>query len=153
MKAHYKVGKFPSQHGVSIQQLQSDYKVPEFLAALKQFLNSCATQDNVVSPVESDQFDVFDHLYVENSASVVAGHGSSWQKICAKPKVAADGCKAETPSKFDTAFVWDEGHQPGDSFGPNGTYPTSLTLQMCADKHFSDPHCTSACHLQTSKSS
>ena len=107
----------------------------------------------MVSPVESDQFDVFNHLYVENSASVVTGHGSSWQKIRAKPKVTADGRKAETPSKFDMAFVWDEGHQLGNSFGPNGTYPTSSTLRMCADEHFSDPYRTSACHLQTSKSS
>ena len=152
-KAHYKVGKFPSWCGVSIQQLQSDYKAPEFLAVLKQFLNSHATRDNVVSPVESDQFDVFNHLYVENSASVVTGHGSSWQNICAKLKVAADGRKAKTPSKFDTAFVWDEGHQPGDSFGPNGTYLTSSTPRMCTDKHFSNPYHTSACHLQTSKSS
>ena len=54
VKAHYKVEKLPSHHRVSVQQLQTDYKAPDFLAVLKVFLNSHATQDKVVLPVESD---------------------------------------------------------------------------------------------------
>ena len=42
-KAHYKVAKLPSHRGVSVQQLQTDYKVPNFLAVLKVFLNSRVT--------------------------------------------------------------------------------------------------------------
>ena len=42
-KAHYKVAKLPSHCGVSVQQLQTDYKVPNFLAALKVFLDSRVT--------------------------------------------------------------------------------------------------------------
>jgi len=41
-KAAYKVAKFPAWH-VSVQQLQDNYQVPEFLAALKHFLNSHMT--------------------------------------------------------------------------------------------------------------
>jgi len=41
-KAAYKVAKLPARR-VSIQQLQDDYQAPEFLAALKHFLNSHAT--------------------------------------------------------------------------------------------------------------
>ena len=52
VKAHYKVAKLPSHHRVSVQQLQTDYTAPDFLAALKVFLDSHATQDKVVLPVE-----------------------------------------------------------------------------------------------------
>ena len=126
-KAHYKVAKFPSQCGVSIQQLQTDYKAHDFLAVLKLFLNSRATQDEVVFPKESDQFDVFNQLYITSGPSVVTGHGHSWKKICAKPKVAVNGRKAGSPTRFDTVFVWDEGHEPRDSFGPDSKY---LALSM-----------------------
>ena len=43
VKAHYKVAKFPSHRGVSVQPLQNDYKAPHFLEALKDFLDSHAT--------------------------------------------------------------------------------------------------------------
>jgi len=148
-KAHYRVAKYPSQH-VSIQQLQDDYKVSEFLEALKQFLNTRVTRQQVVFPMESDQFDVFNQLYVASRPSVVTGHGSSWQRIHARPKVATCGCKAESPARFDTAFVWDEGHQPSDFFGPNGKYSASCTRRVCTDGHFSDPYRSSPCHIQAS---
>jgi len=60
--------------------------------------------------MESDQFNVFNQLYVTSGPSVVTGHSSSWQRICARLKVAACGHKAESPTRFNTAFVWDEGH-------------------------------------------
>ncbi|KIM65169.1 hypothetical protein SCLCIDRAFT_68842, partial [Scleroderma citrinum Foug A] len=47
--------------------------------------------------------------------------------ICAKPKVAASGHKAGSPARFDTMFVWDEGHEPRDSFGPD----TICVAQVC----------------------
>ena len=124
-KAHYKVAKSPSQRAVSVQQLQTDYKAPNFLAALKLFLNSCATQDEVVFPKESDQFDMFNQLYVASGPSVVTRHDRSWQKICAKPKVAACGHKPKSPARFDTMFVWDEGHQPRGFIRPDGMYLAS----------------------------
>ena len=125
-KAAYKVAKFPARR-VSVQQLQDDYQVPKFLAALKHFLNSRATRVKVVFPTESDRFEVFNQLYMANGPSMVTGHSSSWHKIRAKPKVAACGRKAESPARFDTAFVWDEGHQPRTLLEPNGTYLVSLT--------------------------
>ena len=98
VEARYKVAKVPYCCGVSVQELQSDFKAPEFLSALKLFLTSHATQDKVILPVESDQFDIFSRLYVESEPSVVTGHGRVWQKICARLKVAAHGCKAESPA-------------------------------------------------------
>jgi len=58
---------------------------------------------------------------------MVTGHGPGWQKIHAKLKVAAHGHKAESPTRFDTAFVWDEGHQLSEYFEPNGMYLALLT--------------------------
>ena len=124
--AHYKVVKFPPHHGVSIQQLQTDYKAPKFVEVLKHFLTSHAPQDKLVLPVESDTFNVFNHLHVSRGTSVVTGHGPGWQKICAKLKVAACGRKAESPARFDTVFVWDEGHHPRFFGGHDGMYPVSL---------------------------
>ncbi|KIM61751.1 hypothetical protein SCLCIDRAFT_25557 [Scleroderma citrinum Foug A] len=111
-KAHYKVAKSPSRCGVTVQQLQTEYKAPKFLAALKDFFNSCATREKVVLPEELDLFDLFNQLYIKRDPSVVTGHGSSWQKVHAKLKVTACGHKPESPARFDTAFMWDEGLQP-----------------------------------------
>ena len=63
---------------------------------LKLFFTSHTTQDKVVLPVESDQFDVFNRLYVESEPSMVTGHGRVWQKICVRLKVAAHGHKAKS---------------------------------------------------------
>ncbi|KIM55951.1 hypothetical protein SCLCIDRAFT_29991 [Scleroderma citrinum Foug A] len=110
-RTRYKVMKVPYHRGVSVQELETDYKAPEFLSVLKHFLTSHTTQANIVLPVELDRFNIFSRLYVESMPSVVTGHGSVWQKISARPKVAARGRKASSPARFDTAFVWDEGHQ------------------------------------------
>ena len=124
--AHYKVVKFPPHRGVSIQQLQTDYKAPEFIEALKHFLTSCAPQDKLVLPAESDMFNVFNHLHVSRGTSVVTRHGPGWQKIHAKPKIAACGRKAESPARFDTVFVWDEGHCLRFFGGHDSMYPVCL---------------------------
>ena len=63
----------------------------------------------MVLPVELDQFKVFNQLYIESGPSVVTRHGCGWQKIHAKLKVTARGRKVESPERFDTVFVWDEG--------------------------------------------
>jgi len=99
-KAHYKVAKSPAHRRVSVQQLQSDYNTLHFLEALKWFLNSHATRDKVVLPMEMDQFDIYNQLYVASGPSMVTRHDSGWQKICAKAKVAACGHQAETPARF-----------------------------------------------------
>ena len=72
--------------------------------------------------MELDCFDVFSCLYVESQPSMVTGHSSAWLKIRARLKVATCGCKAESPSKFDTVFVWDEGHQQSFFARPDGKY-------------------------------
>ena len=55
----------------------------------------------------------------------VTGHDHSWQKIHAKPKVAAHGRKPKSPARFDTVFVWDEGHQLRGFIRPDGMYLAS----------------------------
>ena len=92
------MAKVPYHRGISLEELQVDDKAHEFLTVLKHFLTSHATRDKVVLPVESDRFDVFRRLYVESAPSMVTGHGSTWQKIRARPKVVAHGCKAESPA-------------------------------------------------------
>ena len=124
-KAHYKVAKVPYYHGVSLQELQVDYKAPEFLSVLKHFLTSRMTQDSVILPVESDHFDVYSQLYIESSPSMVTGHSSVWQKIHARLKVAANGRKAKSPARFDMVFVWDEGHQGSFFSGRDSKYLVS----------------------------
>ena len=119
------MAKSPAHRGVSVQQLQSDYNALHFLEALKRFLNSRTTRDKVVLPVETDRFDVYNQLYVASRPSMVTGHDSGWQKIRAKAKVAACGHQVETPARFDTAFEWDEEHQPRVFLGPDGMYQTS----------------------------
>ncbi|KIM66670.1 hypothetical protein SCLCIDRAFT_1149740 [Scleroderma citrinum Foug A] len=85
--------------------------------------------------MESDQFDVFNQLYIKIEPSVVTGHDSSWQKICAKPKVAACGCKARSPARFDTVFVWDEGHQPRVFWGPDKMQITQVHIIFKLPNH------------------
>ena len=154
-KIRYKVGKNPYDHGVSVQDLQSEYKALEFLSALKQFLISRMTHDKVVLPVESDRFDVFSRIYVESGPSVVTGHGSVWHKIRARPKVTGRGHKAESPARFDTAFVWDEGRQQSVFAGPDGKYRASSARRVCADRYLtaSDAYRASARHFQAAGSS
>ena len=77
-------------------------------------------------PVELDQFDIFSWLYVESAPSVVTGHSSVWQKIHARLNVAACGHKAESPTRFNTAFVWDEGDQQAFVSVHDGKYLVSL---------------------------
>ena len=114
------MAKNPYRHGVAVQELQIDYKAPKFLT-------SRTTRDKVVLPMESDCFDIFSCLYIESQPSVVTGHSSAWLKIRARLKVTARGRKAESPSKFNTVFVWDEGHQQSFFARPDGKYWVSST--------------------------
>ena len=115
-----------------------DYKAPKFLSALKHFLTSCMTQDNVVLPVELDRFDVYSWLYIESPSSMVTGHSNVWQKIHARSKVTANGHKAKSPARFDMAFVWDEGHQ-GYFFSGRGSkylHQEKLTVPFITIDHY-----------------
>ncbi|KAI6108113.1 hypothetical protein F5141DRAFT_1189106 [Pisolithus sp. B1] len=82
VKAHYKVAKIPPHCQVSV--------------------NSIESRKRVIQPIRSDQFDVYNYLYVMSGPSVITGHSQSFQKIHASPKIAAHGWKAETPARFDT---------------------------------------------------
>jgi len=155
VKTCYKVGKNPYDCGVSVQDLQSEYKALEFLSVLKQFLISHMTHDKVVLPVKSDRFDVFSCIYVKSGPSMVTGHGSVWYKIRARPKVTGHGCKAESPARFNMAFVWDKGHQQSVFAGPDGKYQVTSARRVCADGYLtaSDAYHTSAHHFQAAGSS
>ncbi|KAI6101513.1 hypothetical protein EDD16DRAFT_1696818 [Pisolithus croceorrhizus] len=107
VKAHYKVAKIPPHHQVSVNSIESDHQAFEFLPALEHFLVSQLGRKRVIRPIRSDQFDVYNYLYVTSGPSVIAGHSQSFQKIRASPKMAAHGRKAETPTRFDTVFMMD----------------------------------------------
>jgi len=149
------VAKVPYRCGVSIQELQTDYKAANFLSTLKHFLTSRATRDNIVLPVELDQIDVFSQLYVESAPSMVKGHSSVWQKICARPKVTAHGHKAKSPARFDTAFVWDKGCQQSFLAGPDGKYQVFSTRRVCTDKYLtaSCAYHAGSSHFQAARAS
>ncbi|KAI5989557.1 hypothetical protein EDD15DRAFT_2171255 [Pisolithus albus] len=106
--AHYKVAKNPPRRQVSVDSIESDHNAFEFLPALEQFLVSQWGRKRLIRPTRSDQFDVYNHLYVTSGPSVISGHGQSFQKIRASPKIATRGRKAEIPARFDTVFVKDE---------------------------------------------
>ncbi|KIK25343.1 hypothetical protein PISMIDRAFT_66540, partial [Pisolithus microcarpus 441] len=107
-KPRYKVAKTPPHRQVSVDSIESDYKATEFLPALEHFLVSRLGRKQVIRPMRSDRFDVYNYLYVTTCPSVISGHGRSFQKIRASPKIASRGQKAETAARFDTVFVTDE---------------------------------------------
>ena len=86
---------------------------------------------------------------------MVTGHGSVWQKISARPKVAAHGRKASSPTKFDMVFVWDEGHQQSFFSARDGKYLASSSQGVCADNHWaaSDSYHASVSDFQAAGSS
>ncbi|KAI6095825.1 hypothetical protein EDD16DRAFT_1491663 [Pisolithus croceorrhizus] len=110
VKAHYKVAKTPPCRHLSIDCIESDYLAFEFLPALEQFLVSQLGQRRVIQPIRSDRFDVYNHLYVVTGPSIISGHGQSLQKIHASRRIAAHGCKAETPARSDTVFFYCTNH-------------------------------------------
>ncbi|KAI6011028.1 hypothetical protein BKA83DRAFT_4467357 [Pisolithus microcarpus] len=102
MAARYKVAKTPPRRQVSVDSIEGDYKATEFLPALEHFLVSRLGRERVIRPIRSDRFDVYNYLYVTTGPSVITGHGQSYQKIRASPKIASRGWKAETAARFDT---------------------------------------------------
>jgi len=108
-----------------------------------------------VLPVESDQINVFSWLYVESVPSMVTGHGSVWQKIRARPKIAAHGHKAESPARFNMPFVWDKGCQQSFLAGPDGKYQVFLMRRVCADKYLtaSCAYHAGSSHFQAARAS
>ncbi|KAI6010391.1 hypothetical protein BKA83DRAFT_4068620 [Pisolithus microcarpus] len=109
--AYYKVAKVPPHRQVSVDRIRSDYNAQDFVPALKHFLSSRSGRQRVIQPIESDQFDVYNQLYIETGPSSITGRGPCLQKIHASPKVAVRGCKAKIPSHFDTVFMLEEDHQ------------------------------------------
>ncbi|KAI6095192.1 hypothetical protein F5141DRAFT_1191401 [Pisolithus sp. B1] len=95
MSAHYKVAKTPPHCHVSINCIENDYLALEFLPTLEQFLVSQLGQCQVIQPIRSDWFDVYNHL-------IISGHGQSLQKIHALCRIAAHGREAKIPARSDT---------------------------------------------------
>ncbi|KAI6026905.1 hypothetical protein BKA83DRAFT_4463011 [Pisolithus microcarpus] len=109
--AYYKVAKVPPHRQVSVDRIRSDYNAQDFVPALKHFLSSHSGRQQVIQPIESDRFDVYNQLYIETGPSSITGRGPCLQKIRASPKVAVRGRKAKIPGHFDTVFVLEEDHQ------------------------------------------
>ncbi|KAI6027998.1 hypothetical protein BKA83DRAFT_4462563 [Pisolithus microcarpus] len=109
--AYYKVAKVPPHRQVSVDHIQSDYNAQDFVPALKHFLSSRSGRQQVIQPIESDRFDIYNQLYIETGPSSITGCGPCLQKIRASPKVTVRGRKAEIPGHFDTVFVLEEDHQ------------------------------------------
>ncbi|KAI6133567.1 hypothetical protein EV401DRAFT_2053589 [Pisolithus croceorrhizus] len=103
-KAHYKVAKTPPCCHLSVDCIESDYLAFKFLPTLKQFLVSWLGQCRVIQPIRLDRFNVYNHLYIVTSPSIISGHGQSLQKIHASCRIAAHGHKAETPARSDTFY-------------------------------------------------
>ncbi|KAI6026018.1 hypothetical protein EDC04DRAFT_2869309 [Pisolithus marmoratus] len=78
-------------------------------------------------PIESDQFDLYNQLYIKTGPSVITGHGVSMQKVHVSPRVASHGHKAKVPAHFDTVFMLDEGYQHVQMLMPN----TVQVAQVC----------------------
>ena len=62
VEVHYKVAKQPSRRRITVEQLQTEYKVIDFLHALEEFLTSCSSSNSVVQSMQIDQSDVYNDL-------------------------------------------------------------------------------------------
>ncbi|KAI6045521.1 hypothetical protein EDC04DRAFT_2559308, partial [Pisolithus marmoratus] len=105
------VTKYPSHCRVTVDQICAEYKAPDFILALKQFLISLSSQNQAVQPTESDRFDIFHSISIAIGPSTITGHNKGVQRVWATPTINAHGRKPETPACFDTIFVLEAGHQ------------------------------------------
>ncbi|KAI6016277.1 hypothetical protein BKA83DRAFT_4465384 [Pisolithus microcarpus] len=112
IKTRYKVAKNPSRRQVSVAHIESDYNTPEFIPTLKHFLASNLDRCQVILPCLSDQFDVYNHLYINTGPSVTMGHARTVHKIRTSPKV-------QTPARFDTVFMQGREHPRMETFLAN----------------------------------
>ncbi|KAI6009336.1 hypothetical protein BKA83DRAFT_4467974 [Pisolithus microcarpus] len=108
VKVHYKVTKYLSHCRVTVDQIHTEYKAPDFILALKQFLASSSSRCYVIQPTESDCFDIFHSLNVVVGPSTITGHDKGMQRVRVTPMVAARGRKAECPGRFDAVFVLED---------------------------------------------
>ncbi|KIK13944.1 hypothetical protein PISMIDRAFT_17641 [Pisolithus microcarpus 441] len=122
VKTRYKVAKNPSRRQVSVAHIESDYNTPEFIPTLKHFLASNLDRCQVILPCLSDQFDVYNHLYINTGPSVTMGHARTVHKIRTSPKVGACGRKVQTPARFDTVFMQGREHPRMETFLANSVY-------------------------------
>ncbi|KIO00561.1 hypothetical protein M404DRAFT_29488 [Pisolithus tinctorius Marx 270] len=108
----YRVTKFPSCSRLSIDHIQAEYKAAEFTPTLEQWLSSY-----------SDRFDIYHNLYVETGPSVITGH----QENCS--------------TRFDTAFVLEEGCQCSTPLVPNSVRVAQVRVIFKLPDYFGNyPH-------------
>ncbi|KIK14634.1 hypothetical protein PISMIDRAFT_17149 [Pisolithus microcarpus 441] len=125
VKVHYKVTKYPSRCRVTVDQIHTEYKAPDFILMLKQFLASSSSRCYVIQPTESDRFDIFHSLNVAVGPSTITGHDKGMQRVRATPMVAACGRKAECPGHFNAVFVLEDSHQRSEALVPDSRSDSS----------------------------
>ncbi|KAI5989448.1 hypothetical protein EDC04DRAFT_2873164 [Pisolithus marmoratus] len=117
----------------TMDQIHSEYKAPDFIVTLKQFLASLSSQNQAVQPTDSDHFDVFHSISIAIAPSTITGHDKGMQRVQATPRINAHGHKPEIPAHFDTVFVSEAGHEcTKDVVKPNMTgIPGVWVAQLC----------------------
>ncbi|KAI6012379.1 hypothetical protein EDC04DRAFT_2579787, partial [Pisolithus marmoratus] len=118
-KAHYMITKYPAHCRVIMDQICIEYKAPDFILTLKQFLASPSSHCSIIHPTESDRFDIFHSLNIAVGPSTITGHDEGMQRAWATPMITARGCKPKCPGHFDTVFVLEDSHQCTDALVPN----------------------------------
>ncbi|KAI6156712.1 hypothetical protein BKA82DRAFT_4325524 [Pisolithus tinctorius] len=123
----YRVTKFPSHSRLSIDHIWAEYKAAEFTPALKQWLSSYSGQHRAVQLTESDRFDIYHNL-------IITGHQESMQKIRTMPK-------PDCSTRFDTAFVLEEGCQRSMPLVPNSVRVAQVRVIFKLPDYFGNyPH-------------
>ncbi|KAI5992617.1 hypothetical protein EDC04DRAFT_2872765 [Pisolithus marmoratus] len=120
---HSQLRGFQPHALVTVDQIHIEYKAPDFILALKQFLTSPSSCCSIVHPTESDCFDIFHSLNVMVGPSTITGHDEGMKRAQATPMIAAQGRKPECPGHFNTVFVLEDSHQCTDALVPDTYMP------------------------------
>ncbi|KAI6030167.1 hypothetical protein EDC04DRAFT_2869016 [Pisolithus marmoratus] len=88
-KAHYTITKYPTCCRVTVDQIHIEYKTPNFILTLKQFLASPSFHCSIIHPTKSDHFDIFHGLIIMVGPSTITGHDKGMQRAQVTPMIAA----------------------------------------------------------------
>ncbi|KAI6100928.1 hypothetical protein EDD16DRAFT_1495872, partial [Pisolithus croceorrhizus] len=92
-------------------------------------------------PSPSDQFNVYNHLYVDTGPSITMGHAHTVHKIHASPKAGACGQKVQTPARFDMVFVQHGEQSHTETFVANSVQVAQVQVIFNLPHHLgSYPH-------------
>lgn len=73
--------------------------------------------------------------------SAITGHDKGMQRVRATPMIAACGRKPESPGRFDTVFVLEDGHQRAEVLVPDSVRVARIRLIFKLPDHMGNhPH-------------